>query len=594
MSRPRRVVGISAYYHDSAAALVEDGRVVAAAQEERFTRKKHDAAFPSRALAWILDDAGIGLEDVDRIVFYEKPFIKFERLLSTYVGFAPRGFRSFRAAMPRWFRERLFLRSLLGRELSAVDGGFSPETLGFAEHHQSHAASAFFASPFDRAAVLTMDGVGEWATTTIATGRGRELDLHAEITFPHSLGMLYSAFTQYLGFVVNSDEYKVMGLAPYGEPRFADVIREHVLDLKPDGSFRMNMDLFEYCTGLTMINDRFEALFGGPARTPEGPLEQRHADLAASVQRVLEDAVLRLAAHATERTGERALCLAGGVALNCVANGRVLRESPIDRLFIQPAAGDAGGALGAALAGYHLALQADRPTPTADAMAGAYLGPGFDQRDVERRFDALGVHYDVLDEEGLLARTVDALVAGRIVGWLNGRMEFGPRALGARSILGDPRVPDMQARLNEAVKHRETFRPFAPAVLAEHAPEWFDLDVPSPYMLLVAEVAESRLGPPSPAVSGLAGLGVPRSTIPAVTHVDGSARVQTVHADTNPRFHALLEAFRERTGCPVLVNTSFNVRGEPIVCTPEDAYRCFSGTAIDVLAAERCFVDKAQ
>ena len=593
------ILGLSAFYHDSAAALVTDGRIVAAAQEERFTRKKHDARFPVNALRYCLDEAGIRLDAIDHVVFYDKPFLKFERLLETYLAFAPRGFRSFRMALPLWLKEKLFQKRLLRQELEklAPDGDWE-ERLLFAEHHQSHAASAFFASPFQEAAVLTMDGVGEWATTSVALGQGNRLDMLKEIHFPHSLGLLYAAFTAYTGFRVNSGEYKVMGLAPYGEPRYAQTILDHLVDVKPDGSFRLDQSYFDYCTGLSMTNPRFEALFGGPPRAAEAPLTQRDMDLAASVQAVTEEIVLRLTRAIAAETGGHNLCLAGGVALNCVANGKILRDGHFDRLWIQPAAGDAGGALGAALAAYHLYKKMPRlPFNALDAMQGCYLGPGFTQPDVERRLGAVGARFETMAEPQLLQATTTALVEEKAVGWFQGRMEFGPRALGGRSILGDPRSPSMQKTLNLRVKYRESFRPFAPSVLREDVADWFDLAADSPYMLLVAEVAAGRqrvMDKDEAALFGIDKLNVMRSEIPAVTHVDYSARIQTVHRETNPRYHALLSAFKARTGCPVLVNTSFNVRGEPIACTPEDAFRCFMGSEIEVLVAGDCFMLKEQ
>lgn len=591
-----RILGISAFYHDSAAALVEDGRVTAAAQEERFSRVKHDARFPQRAAAWCLAQGGLTLCDVDFVAFYEKPFLKFERLLETYVAFAPRGVRSFRMAAPLWARERLWQRKLLRKALARFGDGFDWErrTL-FAEHHVSHAASAFFPSPFEEAAVLTMDGVGEWTTTSAAMGRGNRLEVQREIHFPHSLGLLYSAFTYYTGFKVNSGEYKVMGLAPYGEPRYAQTILERLIDLKPDGSFRLNLEYFDYCTGLRMTNRRFDALFGGPPRNPDEPIERRHMDLAASVQAVVEEATLRLTRALAAENGARDLCLAGGVALNCVANGKILRDGRFRRIWIQPAAGDAGGALGAALAAHHLYRGERRPAPEGDGMQGAYLGPAFPQAEVEERLTRAGARFERMNEAQLLDACVDALERGQALGWFQGRMEFGPRALGARSILADPRSPGMQLRLNLQIKRRESFRPFAPSVLREDLEGWFDLDVDSPYMLVTADVARGRLrelGEEERNLCGLARLKAHRSEIPAVTHVDGSARVQTVHRETNPLYHALLSRFKQRTGCPVLVNTSFNVRGEPIVCTPEDALRCFRNTGLDALAIGGCFLEK--
>ena len=593
------VLGISAYYHDSAAALVRDGVIVAAAQEERFTRKKHDADFPANAARWCLADAGITGEQVDRVAFYDKPFIKFERLLETYLAFAPRGFKSFSKAMPIWIGEKLFQKNMLRRELAKLDQALAvPEKMLFAEHHFSHAASAFYPSPFEEAATLTMDGVGEWATTSTGIGRESELVLTKEIYFPHSLGLLYSAFTYYTGFKVNSGEYKVMGLAPYGEPRFAQTILDNLIDLKSDGSFRLNIEFFEYCTGLTMTNGRFDSLFGGPARGPEELLTQRHMDLAASIQTVTDEIVLRLARSLAAETGMKNLCLAGGVALNCVANGKVLSDGCFQNIWIQPAAGDAGGAIGAALAAYHQHETLPRNNSNGrDAMQGAYLGPAYTQAEIESRLVAAGARFNVLDESDMIQETAEALAAEKAVGWFQGRMEFGPRALGARSILGDPRSPAMQKMLNLKVKYRESFRPFAPSVLREDVADWFDLNADSPYMLLVAPVKSSRQRPMTETERSLFGidkLNVTRSDIPAVTHVDYSARIQTVHNDTNPRYYSLLSHFKELTGCPVLVNTSFNVRGEPIVCTPEDAFRCFMGTEIEMLVAGNCILHKAE
>ena len=592
-----RILGISAFYHDSAAALVEDGHIVAAAQEERFTRKKHDAAFPRHAIEYCLRESRGSLGEVDHVVFYDKPFLKFERLLETYLAFAPRGFASFSMAIPLWLREKLFQKSLLKKHLKAYAPSYDWQgRLLFAEHHQSHAASAFFASPFQEAAVLTMDGVGEWATTSVSFGTGNHLEMRKEIHFPHSLGLLYSAFTYYTGFKVNSGEYKVMGLAPYGEPKYAQRILNHLIDLKADGSFRLDLAYFDYCTGLRMTNRRFEELFEGPPRQADELLTQREMDLAASIQAVTEEVVLRLTRALAAETSAENLCLAGGVALNCVANGKVLRDGHFKRVWVQPAAGDAGGALGAALCAYHVFRNRPRkPSETLDAMQGAYLGPSFSRADAEARLTRRGARFSTLSDDLLIGATVDALAEGKAVGWFQGRMEFGPRALGARSILGDARSPTMQSMLNLKVKHRESFRPFAPSVLREDAAGWFDLDSDSPYMLFVAGVAEQRrreMTPTERALFGIQKLNVARSSIPAVTHVDYSARIQTVHRETNPRYHALLSAFKERTGCPVLVNTSFNVRGEPIVCTPEDAFRCFMGTEIDVLVAENCFMRK--
>jgi carbamoyltransferase len=593
-----KILGISAFYHDSAAALISDGEIVAAAQEERFTRKKHDSGFPRQAVDFCLRQAGTPLAGVDRVVFYDKPFLKFERLLETYLAFAPRGVRSFRMAMPLWVREKLFQRELLGGELRRLDEGFSPKRLLFAEHHLSHAASAFYPSPFDEAVILTMDGVGEWATTSVGIGRGADIRLTKEIHFPHSLGLLYSAVTYYTGFKVNSAEYKVMGLAPYGTPRYVQEIYDNLVDVKPDGSFRLNLDFFDYCTGLTMTNEKFDKLFGGPARQPDEPLTGRHMDLAASVQKVLEEIVLRITRSLAAETGIGNLCLAGGVALNCVANGRILRDGAFRNLWIQPAAGDAGGALGAALSAYHaFAAQPRVVSGSADSMQGAYLGPDFPQTEIETRLQAAGARFHVLDDESLLSTCAEELISGAALGWFQGRMEFGPRALGARSILADARSTKTQSLLNLKVKFRESFRPFAPSVLRERVADWFELDGDSPYMLLVANVREDHRIPMTPAQEALFGidkLNVPRSDIPAVTHVDYSARIQTVHRATNPRYYALLQQFYERTGCPVIVNTSFNVRGEPIVCTPEDAFHCFMGTNMEALAAGNCFLRKSE
>jgi carbamoyltransferase len=594
-----RVLGISAFYHDSAAALVEDGRIVAAAQEERFTRRKHDPRFPVNAVRYCLDEAGVSLRDLDHVAFYDKPFLKFERLLETYLAFAPRGFQSFRMALPLWLREKLFQKSLLADELAKLDPEFDARSrLLFTEHHFSHAASAFFPSPFDEALVLTMDGVGEWATTSVAIGRGRDLQIVKELHFPHSLGLLYSAFTYYTGFKVNSGEYKVMGLAPYGDPTYLPLILEHLIDLKPDGTFHLDQSYFDYCTGLTMTNDRFARLFGGPPRKADELLTQRHMDLAASVQAAAEEVIVRLTTSLRQEYGIGKLCLAGGVALNCVANGKVLRTGLWDDIWIQPAAGDAGGALGAALAAYYGSPDAVRlPEGRVDAMHGSYLGPHFSQAEVERRLTAAGARFAVMSADEIITTTAADLAQGRAVGWFQGRMEFGPRALGARSILGDARSPTMQSVLNLKVKFRESFRPFAPAVLRERVGEWFELDRDSPYMLLVADVAKQHrreMTESERALFGIDKLNVPRSTIPAVTHVDYSARIQTVHAETNPPFHALISAFEKETGCPVIVNTSFNVRGEPIVCTPEDAFRCFMGTDIERLVVEGCVLRKEE
>lgn len=593
------ILGISAWYHDSAACLVRDGEVVAAAQEERFTRKKHDERFPVDAIRYCLGVAELSPDQIDQVVFYDKPFLKFERLLETYLAFAPRGFRSFASSMPVWIKDKLFQRTMLVKELEAAFGKPTPwrERLMFSEHHLSHAASAFFPSPFERAAVLTMDGVGEWTTTSLAIGKQNQLDVIKEIHFPHSLGLLYSAFTYYTGFKVNSGEYKVMGLAPYGEPKYVDAIKENLVDIRPDGSFQLNMEYFDYCTGLKMTNQKFDKLFGGPPRQSESLLTQRELDLAASIQKITEEIVVKLARGIAHDTGERNLCLAGGVALNCVANGILLREEIFDNIWIQPAAGDAGGALGAALAAYHIAHGRDRiVAKSGDGMKGAFLGPSFNTEQVVERLKASGAKFQILDDDELIEHVAGALAEGKAVGWMQGRMEFGPRALGGRSIIADPRSPGMQKQLNMKVKFRESFRPFAPSVLREHVDAWFEIQSDSPYMLLVANVKESRrrtMSPDEQQLFGIDKLNVPRSDVPAVTHVDYSARIQTVHADTNPRYHALLTRFHEMTGCPVLVNTSFNVRGEPIICSPDDAFRCFMGTELDVLVIENCVMHKS-
>jgi carbamoyltransferase len=583
-----RIVGISAFYHDSAAALVQDGRIVAAAQEERFTRKKNDADFPRHALAYCLEAAGTTLAEIDYVVFYDKPLLKFERLLETYIAFAPRGLASFKKAIPVWLREKLFQERLLHNELRRFDLTFDTSTrLLFAEHHQSHAASAFFPSPFDEAVILTMDGVGEWTTTSLSIGRGNNLEMLREIHFPHSLGLLYSAFTYYLGFKVNDGEYKVMGLAPYGKPVYAALILDNLLDLKPDGTFRLDQSYFDYCTGLRMANEHFDDLFGGPPRKPDEPLTQKHMDIAASVQAVIEEAVLRLTRSAAMETGQENLCLAGGVALNCVANGKVLRDGKFKRVWIQPASGDAGGALGAALAAYYVQKGQSRFTSNyMDGMSGAYLGPAYESAQIHVALNRYGAKFRDLQDNELYHEVVSALEDGKVIGWFQDRMEFGPRSLGNRSILADARSMKMQSMLNLKVKFRESFRPFAPAVLREDVNDWFDLNEDSPYMLLVANVVEERrrkMTPQQDALFGIDKLKVPRSDIPAVTHVDYSARVQTVHAETNPKFHRLLSEMKKRTGTGVLVNTSFNVRDEPVVCTPDDAYRCFMSTEIDML-----------
>ena len=592
------ILGISAYYHDSAACLVIDGNIIAAAQEERFTRKKHDQGFPGQAIAYCLAQANRKPADIDYVVFYDKPFLKFERLLETYLAFAPQGLASFIAALPVWLKDKLFQKSMIGKALSAIwadDIDWSKRLL-FSEHHLSHAASAFFPSPFDEAAVLTMDGVGEWTTTSLAIGKGNALQVHKEIHFPHSLGLLYSALTYYTGFKVNSGEYKVMGLAPYGEPRFASLIKDHLIDIKEDGSFTLDMQYFNYCTGLTMTNDKFDRLFGAPPRRAESILTQREMDLASSIQAVTEEVVIKLARGIARSTGQRNLCLAGGVALNCVANGKLLRERVFENIWIQPAAGDAGGALGAALGAYHIMLGKARPRCDGiDRMNGSYLGPSYAQDDIERRLSTAGAVFTTVSDDQVTELTAQALADGKAVGWHQGRMEFGPRALGCRSIIADPRSAAMQKQLNLKVKYRESFRPFAPSVLREDLSDWFDLDSDSPYMLLVADVVPSRqlaMSEQQQQLFGIEKLNVPRSSIPAVTHVDYSARIQTVHKEVNPRYHALISRFKQLTGCPVLVNTSFNVRGEPIVSTPEDAFRCLMGTEIDLLVVGNCVVEK--
>ncbi|HKV54745.1 MAG TPA: carbamoyltransferase [Candidatus Binataceae bacterium] len=592
-----KILGISAYYHDSAAALIDDGEIVAAAQEERFSRKKHDARFPRNALAWCLSSASVGLAELDYVVFYDKPWIKFERMLETYLAFAPHGLKSFLTSMPLWLKEKLNLKSVIRRELADVAGcapGDLPPLL-FTEHHQAHAASAFFASPFERAAVLCLDGVGEWATTSLWLGEGNRLTPQWEIDFPHSLGLLYSAFTYYTGFKVNSGEYKLMGLAPYGEPRHADLIFRHLIDLKPDGTFRLDLDYFNYATGLTMTGAKFHQLFGGPPRQPEAPLTQREMDLAASIQQVTEEVIQRLARTARKELGAEYLCLAGGVALNCVANGKILRDNLFRDVWVQPAAGDAGGAVGAALAAWHCYAHGPRSARESDSMRGSFLGPVYDADSIRRCLDDAGATYERVEDDRLLTQIAELMSRGAVVGWFQGRMEFGPRALGNRSIIGDPRSPGMQSLMNLKIKYRESFRPFAPAVMYERVGDYFDLDRPSPYMAIVAPVREKLRTAMSPAEQRLFGiekLNVRRSTIPAVTHVDYSARIQTVHRETNPRFHELIRRFEALTGCGVLVNTSFNVRGEPIVCTPADAHRCFMRTGMDYLVVENFLLDK--
>lgn len=594
------IVGISAYYHDSAAALLRDGEIVAAAQEERFTRKKHDSSFPTNAVRYCLSEAGLSLSEVDQVVFYDKPLVKFERLLETYLSYAPRGLRSFIAAMPIWLKEKLFLKETLRRELTEIGGckrSDLPQLL-FSEHHQSHAASAFFFSPYDRAAVLCLDGVGEWATTSVWLGKANNLEPLWEIDFPHSLGLLYSAFTYFTGFRVNSGEYKLMGLAPYGEPKYTNLILDKLLDLKEDGTFRVDMSYFNYCTGLTMTNRKFDDLFGGPARRAENAITQREMDIAASIQKVTEEVILRLARTVHQETGEDYLCLAGGVALNCVANGRTLREGPFKGIWIQPAAGDAGGALGAAAVAWYQYHGADRNIGDSgqDLMGGSYLGPRYSVDEIKGTLQRFGAHYVEIEDEDLPARVGELIGQENVVGWFQGRMEFGPRALGARSILGDPRSAKMQSIMNRKIKYRESFRPFAPSVLCDRVSDYFEHEGASPYMLIVAPVRDDLHVPMTEAQKSLFGvekLKIRRSELPAITHVDYSARVQTVHEETNPKFYRLLKAFEGQTGCAVVVNTSFNVRGEPIVCTPEDAYRCFMRTEMDYLVLENLLLAKS-
>jgi carbamoyltransferase len=592
------ILGISAFYHDSAAALVIDGKIVAAAQEERFTRKKHDPSYPTNSIDYCLKEAKLSLEQVDYIAFYDKPFLKFERLLETYVAFAPKGLKSFRMAMPVWLREKLFLKNVLINEIKKSDKKFNHNKLMFGEHHFSHAASAFYASPFEEAVVLTLDGVGEWATTTVAIGKGHNLDIVKEIHFPHSLGLLYSAFTYYTGFRVNSGEYKVMGLAPYGEPKYKDLILDKLVDIKEDGSFRLDQSYFNYATGLTMVNQKFADLFGEPIRKPDtDKLTQFHMDIAASVQAVTEEVVLTITRSLAKEYSIPNLCMAGGVALNCVANGKILRDKSFKDIWIQPASGDAGGAIGCALAVWHKELNKPRVVNPNDAMQGSYLGPSYEQDVIKNKLLECGAIFDSLSEDKMIEQTAQALADGMAVGWFQGRMEFGPRSLGGRSILGDPRSEDMQKTLNLKVKYRESFRPFAPSVLSEDVSEWFEADYDSPYMLLVDDVKKDKrikMTREEGFLFGIDKLNIKRSSIPAVTHVDYSARIQTVHKETNPKYHALITKFKENTDCSVLVNTSFNVRGEPIVCTPEDAFKCFMGTDLDMLVVDNCIIRKDQ
>ena len=583
------ILGISAFYHDSAASLIKDGNIISAAQEERFTRIKHDSSYPYNAVKFVLNNSKLDISDVDHIVFYEKPFLKFERLLETYVAFAPKGFKSFSKAMPIWLRDKLFQKKMIMDCLKRHNSNFKNENkILFSEHHLSHAASAFYPSPFDEAVVLTADGVGEWATTTVAVGKGSNLEIKKEIHFPHSLGLLYSAFTYYTGFKVNSGEYKVMGLAPYGKPKYTKLIKEKLITIASDGSFKMDMSYFNFATGLTMTNNKFNKLFGGPPRLPETKLTQRDMDIAASIQKVTEDIILKIAKNIAQETGERNLCLAGGVALNCVANGILLREKIFENIWIQPAAGDAGGALGAALTVWHMNQNGERNLKkNPDSMKGSYLGPEFSDSEIKNQLKSCGAVFKKFKKDDLIDRVVSALVKKKAIGWMQGRMEFGPRALGARSIIADPRHSEMQRQLNLKVKYRESFRPFAPSVLSEHVSEWFELDENSPYMLIVAGVKKQKLRKMTTREENLFGiekLNIKRSSIPAITHVDYSARIQTVHKNLNPFFHALISGFKEKTGCPLIINTSFNIRGEPIVCSPEDAFKCFMGTNLDLLA----------
>ena len=583
------ILGISAFYHDSAACLVRDGEIIAAAQEERFTRKKHDPAFPHNAVEFCLQKGEIEVADLDYVGFYDKPFIKFERILETYLGIAPKGIKQYLSAVPIWLKDKLWTRSNIRKNLGY--GG----TVLFSEHHESHAASAFFPSPFQEAAILTMDGVGEWATSSLTLGKDNKIELLQELHFPHSLGLLYSAFTYYLGFKVNSGEYKVMGLAPYGKPKYCDLIRKHLIDLKDDGSFRMNMDYFDYLGGMTMTNDKFAAVFDHPTRKSESQLGQKEMDIAASLQEVTEEIMLKMARHIRQRTGMKNLCLAGGVALNCVGNGKILKEKIFENIWIQPAAGDAGGALGVALCIWHQVLGNERKTNGKDSMKGSYLGPRFKESEIKDYLDSQKIPYQHLNEAELSKTVADDLKTGKVIGWFQGAMEFGPRSLGGRSILGDPRNPKMQSTMNLKIKYRESFRPFAPSVLAEKVGEWFEMDSESPYMLMVAGVQEDKrisMTDEQKKLFGIDLLNVPRSQIPAITHVDYSARIQTVHKDTNKRYYDLISEFEKATQCAVLINTSFNVRGEPIVCTPEQAYRCFMRTEMDTLVLENFVINK--
>ena len=591
------ILGISAFYHDSAAALIIDGKIIAAAQEERFSRKKHDSRYPYNAVQYVLSEAKLKLSQINHIVFFEKPFLKFERLLETYLAFAPSGFKSFSLSMPIWLREKLFQKKYLFDNLKEHDDHFDDiDKINFSEHHYSHAASAFYPSPFEEAIILTLDGVGEWATTTVSIGKKNEIKMIKEINFPHSLGLIYSAFTYYTGFKVNSGEYKVMGLAPYGEPKFKNLILNKLIDLKDDGTFRLNMDYFDYATGLKMINEKFSKLFGQPARNSQKDLlTQFHMDVASSIQSVTEEIVLRLAKSIAKDHNSKNLCMAGGVALNCVANGKILKEKIFENIWIQPAAGDAGGALGAALALWHKELKKERFSPFKDEMQGSYLGPSFNDNEIEKHLISLGATYEKFSEEDLLKITAKELSQEKTIGWFQGRMEFGPRALGARSIIADPRSDKMQKILNLKVKFRESFRPFAPSVIREDLSKWFELDSDSPYMLLVANVHKTirkEMTNEEKKLFGIDKLNIKRSDIPAVTHVDYSARIQTVHEDTNLKYYKLLQYFKKITNCPIIVNTSFNVRGEPIVCTIQNAYKCFMGTNLDMLVCGNCILYK--
>ena len=593
------ILGISAFYHDSAACIISNGDIIAAAQEERFTRKKHDPSFPVNAIKYCLKEAKIENKDIKNVVFYEKPFLKFERLLETYLSFAPKGFKSFALSLPIWVKEKLFQKSLIIKELNRCLGDKTNwnEILLFSEHHLSHAASAFYPSPFKKAAILTLDGVGEWTTSSFGIGNGKNIEIKKEIYFPHSLGLIYSAFTYYIGFKVNSGEYKLMGLAPYGEPKYENLIKEKIIKISEDGSFWLDMSYFNYATGLTMTSPKFHKLFGGDPRKPETNLEQKHMDLAASIQKVTEDIVVKIAKNIAKSTNERNLCLAGGVALNCVANAAIIREKIFDNVWIQPASGDAGGALGAALFAYHVNYNKERKISNQDSMKGSFLGPRFDEDEIEFELKSLNANFKKLPEQDLLKNVVDGLVKGKAIGWMQGRMEFGPRALGARSIIGDPRIKDMQKQLNLKIKYRESFRPFAPSILRENLNEWFDYNKDSPYMLVVADVKKEKriqMNDEEKSLFGIDKLNISRSIVPSITHIDYSARIQTVHEDSNTRYHSLISMFYKRTGCPILINTSFNIRGEPIVCNPADAFKCFMGTELDILVIDNFFLLKEE